>query len=91
MVMRKVSLRSGGDLRLELYYLLLTEQHELLPLVRHPLYAFKSGHRVEDLAAEVMVRSEEVVVGDPKGEIQARVVETVVTAGIAVRSVEGAV
>ena len=91
MVMCKVSLRSGGDLRLEFNDLPLTEQHELLPLVRHPLYAFKSGYRVEDLAAEVMVRSEEVVVGDPKGEIQARVVETVVTAGIAVRSFEGAV
>ena len=67
MAMRKVSLRSGGDFRLEFNDLPLAEQHELLPLVRHPLHAFKSGHRVDDLAAEVMVRPEEVVVGDPKG------------------------
>lgn len=73
------------------YDLPLTQQHELLPLVRHPLHAFKSGHRVEDFAAEVMVRPEEVVVGDPKGEIQTRIVEAVVTAGIAVRSLESAI
>ena len=87
----RYSLRSGGDFRLKPYDLPLTQQHELLPLVRHPLHAFKSGHRVEDLATEVMVWPEEVVICDPKGEIKARVVEAVVTAGIAVRSLEGAV
>ena len=89
--MCKVSLRSGGDLRLEFNDLPLTEQHQLLPLVRHPLHAFKCGHRVEDPAAEVVMWPEEVVVGDPKGEIQTRIVEAVVTAGIAVRSLECAV
>ena len=89
--MRKVSLRSGGDFRLEPYDLSLAEQHQLLPLVRHPLHAFKCGHRVAVRAAAVMVRPEEVVVGDPKGEIQTRIVEAVVTAGIAVRSLESTI
>ena len=69
----------------------LTQQHELLPLVRHPLHAFKCGHRVEDLAAEVMMRPKEVVVGDPEREIKIGILVAVITAGASVRSLESTV
>jgi len=48
------------------------------------LYAFKSGHRVEDIAATVTVRPEEVVVGDPQGKIKIGILITAITAGLAV-------
>lgn len=69
----------------------MAEQHELLPFVRHPLYAFKCRHRIKDFATEVMMRSEEVVVSDPESKIKTGIFKTVITTSGAIGCLECAV
>ena len=88
---RELSLRSGGCFALEVDDLSLTEHYELLPFVRHPRDALKCGDGIEDLAAAVTMRPEEVVISNPKSQIEISVLIAVVTAGLAVRSLESAI
>lgn len=90
-VSREVPLRSGGCFVLELDDLFLAEHYELLPFVRHPRDALKYGDGIEDLSAAVAMRSEEVVIGDPESEVEISILVAVITAGLAVRSLESAV
>ena len=62
-----------------------------MPFPRHVVWAFKHIDRVEYLIAVVLVRTQEVVVGDPERHVVVGTVVIIVTAADPVSGFEGAV
>ena len=63
---------------------LLAQEDEQLPLARHVVGIFQMLYFIEDTVVVVLMRSEEVIIGDPEGEIVVGTLIVVIAAGYAV-------
>ena len=67
---------------------LLPEKDEQLPLARHVVGIFQMLYFIEDTVVVVLMRSEEVIIGDPEGDIVVGTLIVVIAAGYAVGGFE---
>ena len=63
---------------------LLAQEDEHLPLARHVVGIFQMLYFIEDTVVVVLMRSEEVIIGDPEGDIVVGTLIVVIAAGYAV-------
>ena len=63
---------------------LLAQEDEQLPLARHVVGIFQMLYFIEDTVVVVLMRSEEVIIGDPEGDIVVGTLIVVIAAGYAV-------
>ena len=63
---------------------LLPEKDKQLPLARHVVGIFQMLYFIEDTIVVVLMRSEEVIIGDPEGDIVVGTLIVVIAAGYAV-------
>ena len=63
---------------------LLPEKDKQLPLARHVVGIFQMLYFIEDTVVVVLMRSEEVIIGDPEGDIVVGTLIVVIAAGYAV-------
>ena len=63
---------------------LLAQEDEQLPLARHVVGIFQMLYFIEDTIVVVLMRSEEVIIGDPEGDIVVGTLIVVIAAGYAV-------
>ena len=67
---------------------LLAQEDEQLPLARHVVGIFQMLYFIEDTVVVVLMRSEEVIIGDPEGDIVVGTLIVVIAAGYAVGGFE---
>ena len=67
---------------------LLAQEDEQLPLARHVVGIFQMLYFIEDTVVVVLMRSEEVIIGDPEGDIVVGTLIVVIAAGYVVGGFE---
>ena len=67
---------------------LLAQEDEQLPLARHVVGIFQMLYFIEDTVVVVLMRSEEVIIGDPEGDIVVGTLIVAIAAGYAVGGFE---
>ena len=70
---------------------LLAQEDEQLPLARHVVGIFQMLYFIEDTVVVVLMRSEEVIIGDPEGDIVVGTLIVAIAAGYAVGGFKGTV